>query len=146
MIASVAAFLEGMAAVMEIIRQRRDAGSVSDLIQMREALKSLHFSERTIDRLRDRSSPDYGYVAITQRDTANNVVTALQTLATFGGDSRSSILIGRLIGELTDEKLAIRQDIAASLHGKQLDDLVKRIHDLNNLLEMVDNELGGAIL
>ena len=142
----LATFIAVLKEVYNFVGALKERGEKQQLLQVRGALKDLHFSEETIARLASGSDNGADYVAITQRDSAEKVARALETLGNFAGQRGVSINFHLLTDQLRYEKINAREQIATGLHRRQFTGLVEKIHKLNKLIEDVDQLIPEAKL
>ena len=118
----------------------------------RAALRHLHFSERTIERLANLESEEGAYVAISQRDNARSVQRAFEEPLSLAQEDRLSLVARRKIEFIVHSKTNIRAEIARSLFaaserkGFDTSPLVMAIRELNSAIEELDEQIGGILV
>jgi hypothetical protein len=132
---------------IEVAKSARFRSNVAERQELRNALRALHFSNETLDRLSlpaDNNSRDF--LAIKLRDTNRDVSKALDLLKDFSNLDRVSIELQQAIDFIRWNKIDIRKAIQQELLGKTNLNLLEKIRELNKTIVEVDEQIGGPIL
>ncbi|MCR5856966.1 hypothetical protein [Mesorhizobium sp. J428] len=154
-------FLSLLEMAISYVIEQRARKNRQELLEVRDALKKLRFSKETIEIIRsiqDADEADYiiyqaGRASIKQRDTRRSVEASFEILERFGTKRGISIKAGRLIDQIRNAKFGIRHEIEMSYFNAikgvskiETEIITKKIEELNEAIEKLDESLGGAIM
>nr|WP_321511030.1 hypothetical protein [uncultured Celeribacter sp.] len=147
--------------IKDIIERAQRMDDRSKAIEVRRALRTFQFSQRSIKDLSELASGAdeerrlklAGRLAIRQRDTRHEVESVFVLLFDLARDDATSLRGARELKLILDGKIDLRRMLRDKLitAAKENDlELFQKLHDkvleLNEALEKMDSEIGGTFL